>query len=109
MDLNERLSDVGKRPHAYGLTTFGEVAAFVNGVDAATDWKFLAGFREWLASRSGLGESLAWPVLIVKMAYPAEASDFWRTASRNVSSAAVATLFDELELFLMTRRRHGSE
>jgi hypothetical protein len=35
MDLLDRLDDVRRRPHLYGLTTFGEVAAFVTGMDAA--------------------------------------------------------------------------
>ncbi|AZM51997.1 hypothetical protein DMA15_04835 [Streptomyces sp. WAC 01529] len=77
MDLRDRIADVRRRPRLYGLTTFGEVAAFLTGMDAATDWRFLEGFREWLASRSGLGANLAWQVLVIRIAYPGENNDLW--------------------------------
>lgn len=80
MDLRDRLADVRRRPHLYGLTTFGEVAAFVTGMDAATEWRFLEGFRGWLASRSNLGPNIAWQVLVIKIAYPDESNDFWVAA-----------------------------
>lgn len=86
MDLMERLADVRRRPHAYGLTTFGEVAAFVTGMDAATEWQFPDGFRQFLAARSRLGPNLAWQVLVIRMAYPAEGDAFWVIASHRESS-----------------------
>lgn len=103
MNLRERLADVRRRPRLYGLTTFGEVAAFVTGMDAATEWRFLEGFREWLAVRSGFGANLAWQVLVIKIAYPDEVNDFWIAASHGESDAAVAILFDELDSFLANR------
>ncbi|WBB63351.1 hypothetical protein O7599_12825 [Streptomyces sp. WMMC500] len=100
MELRERLADVRRRPRAYGLSTLGEVVAFLTGVDAATDWRFLEGFREWLAAKSNLGANLALPVLLVRIAYPDKGTDFWLTATREESAKAVAVLFDELESFL---------
>lgn len=104
MELCERLADVRRRPRAYGLGTLGEVVAFLTGVDAATDWRFLEGFREWLAVRSDLGVNLALPVLLVRIAYPGTGNDFWVTAMREESAKAVAVLFDELEAFLESER-----
>lgn len=109
MDLRDRLADVRRRPRLYGLTTFGEVAAFVTGMDAATEWRFLDGFREWLAVRSALGANLAWQILVVRIAYPGEPSDFWVAASHDESSEAVAVLFDELHSFLADREMRNSE
>ncbi|MFV2104849.1 hypothetical protein [Micromonospora sp. LOL_024] len=109
MELRERLADVRRRPHAYGLSTFGEVVAFVMGVDAATDWQFLEGFREWLAVKSGLGANLALPVLLVRIAYPDSGNDFWVAAMREDSSKAAVLLFDELEAFLESKRLRNSE
>lgn len=109
MDLRDRLADVRRRPHLYGLTTFGEVAAFVTGLDAATEWRFLEGFREWLASRSDLGANLAWQVLVIRIAYPGEANDFWVAASHGESGEAVTVLFDELNSFLRDREARNAE
>lgn len=109
MGPRDRIADVRRRPRLYGLTTFGEVAAFVNGVDAATDWKFLEGFREWLAVRSDLGANLAWPVLVVKIAYPGEVNDFWVAASHAESAEAFTVLFDELDSFLTYRETSNTE
>ncbi|WP_158541844.1 hypothetical protein [Streptomyces sp. MOE7] len=44
----------------------------MTGMDAATEGKFLDGFRQFLAAKSNLGPSLAWQVLVVRMAYPTE-------------------------------------
>ncbi|MFB6674441.1 hypothetical protein ACFCWG_18940 [Streptomyces sp. NPDC056390] len=109
MDLRDRLADVRRRPHLYGLTTFGEVAAFVTGMDAATEWRFLEGFREWLASRSDLGANLAWQVLVIRIAYPGEVNDFWVAASHGESGEAVTVLFDELNSFLRDRETRNAE
>lgn len=109
MDLLDRLADVRRRPHLYGLTTFGEVAAFVTGVDAATEWRFLEGFREWLASRSDFDANLAWQVLVIRIAYPGESNDFWVAAAHAESREAVTILFDELNSFLRVRETRNAE
>ncbi|MGW1718186.1 hypothetical protein [Streptomyces sp. NPDC002156] len=109
MDLRDRLADVRRRPRLYGLNTYGEFAAFVTGMDAATEWRFLKGFREWLAARSGFGASLAWQVVVVRIAYPGETEEFWDAASRGESDKAVAVLFDELQFFLEDREKRNSE
>ncbi|TDO51449.1 hypothetical protein EV643_103186 [Kribbella sp. VKM Ac-2527] len=109
MDLRDRLADVRRRPNLYGLTTFGEAAAFVTGMDAATEWRFLEGFREWLAAKSELGANLVWQVLVVRIAYPDEANDYWVAASHGESSEAVAVLFDELHSFLTDRETRNTE
>jgi hypothetical protein len=109
MELRKRLADVRRHPRAYGLNTLGEVVAFFTGVDAATEWQFLEGFREWLAAKSGLGANLALPVLLVRIAYPDTGNDFWVAAMREESSRAVAMLFDELDIFLELKRLPNSE
>ncbi|WP_158708833.1 hypothetical protein [Streptomyces sp. NRRL S-920] len=109
MDLRDRIADVRRRSHLYGLSTFGEVAAFLTGMDAATEWRFLEGFREWLASRSGLGSNLAWRVLVIRIAYPGEANDFWVADSHGESGEAVTVLFDELDSFLRDRETRNAE
>jgi len=109
MELHERLADVRRRPRVYGLSTLGEVVAFLTGVDAATEWRFLEGFREFLAAESGLGANLALPVLLVRIAYLGMGNDFWVAAMREESEQAVAVLFDELEAFLEAERLRNSK
>ncbi|MFC9237988.1 hypothetical protein ACFTZK_16265 [Streptomyces decoyicus] len=89
------------------MTTFGEVAAFVTGMDAATEWRFLDGFRRFLAAKSHLGPNLTWQVLVIRMAYPAETDEFWVTVSHGESSEATTVLFEELQSFFAERRMLG--
>ncbi|MCH0558420.1 hypothetical protein [Streptomyces sp. MUM 16J] len=82
------------------MTTFDEAAAFVTGMGAATEWRFLEGFRVWLASRSDLGANIAWQVLVIRIAYPGESNDFWVAASHGESGEAITVLFDEFNSYL---------
>ncbi|MEU5018966.1 hypothetical protein AB0G60_16320 [Streptomyces angustmyceticus] len=84
------------------------MAAFVTGVDAATEWQFLGGFRQFLADKSHLGPNLAWQVMVIRMAYPAEADEFWVTASHSESMEAISVLFSELQSFLAHRDGPGT-
>ncbi|MFJ9469089.1 hypothetical protein [Streptomyces caniferus] len=84
------------------------MAAFVTGMDAATEWQLLDGFCQFLAAKSNLGPNLAWQVLVVKMAYPTEADEFWVTASHDESSEATLVLFNELQSFLTDRKIPGA-
>ncbi|MBO0513823.1 hypothetical protein [Streptomyces beijiangensis] len=85
------------------------MVAFLTGIDAATDWRLLEGFREFLAAKSGLGANLALPVLLVRIAYPGTGNDFGVAAMREESVQAVTVLFDELEAFLEAERLRDSK
>lgn len=109
MNIIERLVDAQRRPNAYFLQTFGEVVAFVVGMDAATEWTLLAGFGRWLSDRSGHGASLAWPVLIAMAAFPNESEIAWKKAIGDGSDVAKVALFENLIEFLRYRNAGGSE
>ena len=49
---------------------YWEVAALVLGYDLACEGGVLAGFREWMVVRVGLGNNLAWPALVLAVAFP---------------------------------------
>jgi hypothetical protein len=70
MDFRELLSRLRRRPGMFGVTTFGELAAFVNGCDAATNGMLLEGFHEWLQMRIGRHSSLTWPAIVAEMSAP---------------------------------------
>ena len=52
----------------YGVSTFEEAVAFIDGFDAACEWTFLLGFREWLVTKLGQGNNLAWSGLVRELA-----------------------------------------
>src|SRR5690349_12307950 len=59
VDLRTHVAAVGKRPGMYGLDgSFGQFTAYLNGMDAGTDGRALAGFREWLVMRFDDGDNL---------------------------------------------------
>jgi hypothetical protein len=64
LESNERFIDAMTRPAAYFIDDLKSAIGFVIGFDAALDWQFLLGFREWLAAETGEPESVAWPVSV---------------------------------------------
>lgn len=109
MDYRELFSSVRRRPHLYGVPdTFRGLCAFVQGVDAGNEWQFLVGFREFLIVRADKGPNLAWPGLVLHIAFPGRdhmPADFLDDPERD--HRAVSILFDLLDEFLDRRVRHG--
>lgn len=69
MEFREVLSDVKKRPSAYGLNGgYREFVAFINGANAASGGNLLQGFSAFLAAKLGEGENLYWALLVAKIA-----------------------------------------
>ncbi|MER7154994.1 hypothetical protein [Streptomyces lydicus] len=81
----------------------------MTGMDAATEGKFLDGFRQFLAANSNLGPGLVRQVLVVRMAYPTETEEFRVTASRSECGEAISVLFDELQTFFAERETFGTK
>jgi hypothetical protein len=109
VDFRTRFAEISRRPGLYGLDgSFGQFTDYVEGVDAGCDGQFLTGFREWLVVRLGEGDNLAWPGLVLRLAFP----DGWpglraRLADPAQNTEACATLFRLLDEFLARRVRHG--
>lgn len=60
MNRQEFFRKVHARPRLDGLDgSFTLAATYLDGYDAATDWIFLTGFREWLVLKLGEGNNLA--------------------------------------------------
>ncbi len=105
MDRDRTLDMLANRPGMLGLDgSFGQRAAFVEGLDTASDGSFLVGFREWLIVRAGFGNNLTWQGLVLHLAL-----DGWgereslakRTAEDEVVAGRV--LVDLLVQFLSER------
>jgi hypothetical protein len=105
MNATELVDHVRKYPGMLGLDrSFGQTAAFVNGVNAGQDGKFLIGFREWLIVRAkDKGADLAWEGLVHHIASPGGVS---RSRSAEDDEHARDVLLDLLSEFLAARERH---
>jgi hypothetical protein len=87
--------------------TYAAAEAFVAGYDAACEGGVLAGFREWLVMRVGSGGNLAWPALVLDLAFPQVTSP--RDALSEGAKAhrhAIDTLFGLLAEFDEERAKH---
>jgi hypothetical protein len=106
MDYRKLTADVHQRPSAYGLDgSYGQAVAFITGCDAGNDWGLLTGFPQWLAMKLGQGANLAWPVLVLRLAFPSETGQpTARSLSPQHNDHAVATLFGLLDEFLEARQ-----
>jgi hypothetical protein len=110
MDYRKLMADVHQRANAYGLDgTYGQAVAFITGCDAGNDWGLLAGFPQWLAVKVGQGANLAWPVLVLRLAFPSQTGPLTaQSLSPQHNDHAVATLFGLLDEFLEVRQGpHG--
>jgi hypothetical protein len=92
-----KFTDVCKRPRAYGLATLGEVMAFLAGMDAMSTPEFLEDFRQWLIIRHELASNLAWELLIIRIAYPAEPHSSWSDIAHHAAGdEGIRVLLNEL-------------
>jgi hypothetical protein len=66
----ELVSTLRKHPNTLGVDgSFGQLAAFIGGVDEGQDRRFLTGFHEWLTVKLDYGENLGWPALVQHSAF----------------------------------------
>lgn len=74
MQYRELFVQVHQRPGMYGLDgSFAHCCNFLQGCHAGSAWTLLAGWREWLVMHLGkvyAGNNLAWPALVLKLAFP---------------------------------------
>ena len=92
--------NVRKRTGMYVLReTYEAVAAFVLGYDAACEGGPLLGFREWLVLRLGSGANLAWPALVLQIAFPEAEDPETELSNPSADRRAIDTLFDLIAKF----------
>jgi hypothetical protein len=112
VNYQELFAQIHRRPSLFGLDgEYHTFTAFVHGCEAGNDWQLLAGFREWLVTRLGSGDSLAWEGLVLRLAFPDRDHGPGRDELRaepQLNETAVRTLFGLLDEFLEVRRRHDA-
>ena len=81
--------------------TYATLCAFVLGYDLALDGGVLRGFREWLITRLGDANNLAWPALVLRAAFPGapnpEAEVHSSTASQKQAINVLFELIGEFD------------
>lgn len=109
MDYRKLFADVRQRPGMFTLDgSFHDFTVFVRGCEAGNDWQLLAGFRESLVVRCGLGDNLIWEALVLHQAFPdGPPPRAQLKAGTAVNGVAVEALFRLLDEFLRRRTEHG--
>jgi hypothetical protein len=83
--------------------TYGEVCAFIDGLDLGSGQEIMMDFRTWLIARGTARPELSWWFLVLSELYPGDQVPNVETFSRSDSDAAIARLFELLETFLNER------
>lgn len=106
MEYRRLFADIHRRPGLFGLDgSYGQFCAFIEGVNAGNDWQLLTGFREWLVTRLGDGNNLAWRGLVLHLAFPGADPAGRDVGSPERNREAVAMLFALLDEFLALREK----
>src|SRR5688572_2514721 len=105
MDYIHLFDSMKRRPGTYlAGQTYAEAAAFVMGCDAGNNNTLLCGFREWLAVRLNGFETLPWSALVLRVAFPGEATTAGDIlTSKEKNKQAMDALFDLLLEFFRER------
>lgn len=106
-DHTKLFENVRKRTGMYVLQqTYDSVASFVLGYDAACEGGPLMGFREWLVLREPSGANLAWPALVLHIAFPQAGDPQKELGDPTAERHAIDTLFDLIAEFDKVRAQH---
>jgi hypothetical protein len=108
VSLPQEIESFMKRPGMYiQPVNLDTACSFLNGYATATVGDPLVGFHEWLVTRVGHGNNLAWPYLIECLAFP-DADDPSAERQAADSKEMVDFLFRSLREFQADlESRHG--
>jgi hypothetical protein len=95
-DLRRALSRPGVHIPA---VEFDMIVAFIQGFDLASNGGALAGFREWLIVKLGVGNNLAWSGLVLRSAFPDSDAPRKCLLQENGHKQAIAQLIELLDSF----------
>src|SRR5215831_7158032 len=106
MGFPENLHRVFTHPGMYvHPVSFGTVTALVEGYDMALHGGLLFGFDEWLVVKVGGGNNLAWPALVLDLAFPGKGNPRKRLGRAKNEEVAINALSKLLEEFLTEREK----
>ncbi|MBI2823265.1 MAG: hypothetical protein HYX69_01090 [Planctomycetia bacterium] len=76
----------------------------MSGIDAATGYMFLMGFREWLIPTANGKDNLHWTGIVLDLAFPGVRDPEAYLRESGDHTHAIAVLFDHLTAFLDRRQ-----
>lgn len=79
--------------------TYAAASSFVMGYDLACQGGVCVGFREWLVMRVGQGSNLAWPALVLDVAFPSKGDPEKALVGPEAHRHAIDVLFGLLAEF----------
>ncbi|MEU7846715.1 hypothetical protein AB0B74_12135 [Micromonospora parva] len=104
MELQRTLEVLRRRPGMLGIDgSFGQTAAFLEGVNAGQQGGLLQGFREWLVVQVGDGANLTWRALVLRLANGESVGGGLEGLSADDERRITTVLFDQLDQFLAVR------
>ncbi|GAA4733818.1 hypothetical protein [Phytohabitans rumicis] len=107
MDFRDLFKQLGMRPRMYlPDDRFHTLVAFIEGCNAATDWKLLAGFNEWVATHTlGQKSSFHWSVIVASKIFPTILDESGAAAiPGELEGPASEELLRVLDSYLATRQ-----
>jgi hypothetical protein len=104
MSFPDVLSDLQSRPGMFlRKVTYDSVASCIQGYDLGTGFEFLKGFSKWLRLRATHGHNMAWPVLVLYIAFPESKTPWQNLGNPESEQHAIAALFQCLRDFCSER------
>lgn len=104
MSLPFDLDHVRAHPTMYLVRVeFDTIAAYIQGLDAATHYSLLVGFHEWLVPKCDWGPNLAWTELILALAFPGVDDSRRQLQQPDDHAKAIECLFANLDAFWAER------
>jgi hypothetical protein len=104
MGMPEVFKRIRKHPLLYiRRREFYDVVAFVNGFDSAIAGGLMIGLHEWLITKLGEGENLAWDELVLRLTFPNVETPSQHLLLGNNQAIAFESLFALLEEFFNDR------
>ena len=99
MDFRSHLRSVRRRPGMYfvGPVSYDTITTYVFGIDEGASGALLTGFYEFLLLKLGEQDNLAWPGLVLRLAFGDTPP---RPLSEEDEAKAIDFLFDLLDEFL---------
>lgn len=93
-----------RRPGMYLMSgRYGELCAFLDGMDLCSGEQIMAGFRAWMINRGVIRPELSWWLLALEGMYSGDKPPNPKFFSEEDDRRAVAKLFDILDAYLSQR------
>jgi hypothetical protein len=99
--FSEQYAIFKSRPGMYLMSgTYGEVCAFIDGMDLCSGEQVMGSFRLWMIDRGVIRPELSWWLLILGELYPGNRPPNPKLFSTAENGLAISKLFELLDTYL---------